>query len=280
MLRLSLRLTSVSGRCVILRPLNTVPEASAESSAPDSESIRAELARVLASATFAQSEQLKQFLRYVVERRIDGRGDDIKEYRVGVEVFGRDERYDPRVDPIVRVQASRLRSKLADYYQKEGESNPVWIALPRGAYAPAFSLRGLPLAPGARFGPSRYVLLLAAAALLTAGILIYALRRPAAPPLDRSRPALGTIAVLPFVDMSPEGDRGYFCDGMAEALTDTLNRLPGLRVVPRTTAFQFKGRAVDVRTIGREMEADLLVQGSVRLAGDKLRVAADRKSVV
>ncbi len=83
-----------------------------------------------------------------------------------------------------------------------------------------------------------------------------------------------SVAVLPFVDMSPQKDQEYFCDGMAEELINALSQIPGLRVVSRTSSFQFKGRADDARTIGQRLGVRTLLEGSVRTAGERMRIGA------
>ena len=88
---------------------------------------------------------------------------------------------------------------------------------------------------------------------------------------DTAETAL-SIAVLPFADMSPARDQGYFCDGIAEELLNALTRLPGLRVASRTSSFQFKGMATDIREIGRRLQVKTVLEGSVRKAGNRLRV--------
>ena len=82
---------------------------------PTAEEVRQQLDRILASDLFANADRLSRFLRYVVERTLAGEGDQLKEYAVGVGVFDRGEQYDPRVDSIVRVEASRLRTKIDEY---------------------------------------------------------------------------------------------------------------------------------------------------------------------
>ncbi|MFQ5640839.1 MAG: protein kinase, partial [bacterium] len=83
-----------------------------------------------------------------------------------------------------------------------------------------------------------------------------------------------SIAVLPFVDMSPEKDQEYFCDGMAEELIDALTKLEGLKVASRTSAFQFKGKEISIKKIGKELEVNQVLEGSVRKAGNRLRITA------
>ena len=95
------------------RPVSSLP----------SQAIAAQLGRILASREFARAERMSRFLRYTVELALSGQADEIKEYRVGVDVFDRKHDYDPRVDPIVRVEARRLRDKLGAYYENNGRDS-------------------------------------------------------------------------------------------------------------------------------------------------------------
>jgi TolB-like protein/DNA-binding SARP family transcriptional activator len=88
-----------------------------------------------------------------------------------------------------------------------------------------------------------------------------------------SATALHSVAVLPFADLSPARDHEYFSDGIAEELSTRLSRVPGLKVAARTSAFAFKGTNTDVKTIGRALNVDALVEGSVREADGQVRVA-------
>ena len=93
---------------------------------------RSELERVLASPGFTRNERLGRFLRFVVEKHLEGRDDEIKEYVVAVEVFGRRPDHDPKQDSIVRTEAGRLRARLSEYYLGDGKDDPVIIELPKG----------------------------------------------------------------------------------------------------------------------------------------------------
>jgi len=88
-----------------------------------------------------------------------------------------------------------------------------------------------------------------------------------------------SIAVLPFVDMSPDQDQEYFCDGMAEELINALTKVKGLRVAARTSSFHYKGRSEDVREIGGQLSVRVVLEGSVRRAEERLRVTAQLVSV-
>jgi hypothetical protein len=98
--------------------------------------LRSELDLILRSKTFAKTKTLTRFLQYVVEASLAGRAGSLKQYCIGVDVFDRDGSFDPSVDPIVRVQAGRLRARLDHYYRTEGSSSAVRIDLPKGRYAP------------------------------------------------------------------------------------------------------------------------------------------------
>jgi len=87
-------------------------------------------------------------------------------------------------------------------------------------------------------------------------------------------PSKISIAVLPFVDMSPNKDQEYFCEGMAEEIINALSHITDLRVVARTSAFSFKGKDMDIREIGKKLNVEVILEGSVRKSGDNLRVTA------
>jgi eukaryotic-like serine/threonine-protein kinase len=94
--------------------------------------------------------------------------------------------------------------------------------------------------------------------------------------VERPRPAMArpSVAVLPFVDLSPHHDHDYFCDGMAEEILNALARLPELRVTSSTKSFQFRGRNVDAQSAGAALGVQAVLEGSVRATGDRLRVGA------
>src|ERR1700682_371661 len=106
--------------------------------AADADKIRHELDRILSSKAFRQVDRLQRFLGFVVNETVAGRGDNLKEFLIGIEVFGKESSFDPRMDPIVRVQARRLRARLSRYYREEGSGDEIVIQLPKGGYAPLF----------------------------------------------------------------------------------------------------------------------------------------------
>jgi serine/threonine-protein kinase len=205
------------------------------------EAVSAQLARILASQQFAHSERLSRFLRLAVD--VAQNGKPLKEYRIGVDVFDRGKDFDPRTDPIVRVQAAKLRSKLLEYYAGDGSGDPLVISVPKGGYAAEIHAAKPSAAPAA-VEPSQ------------------------------TRAANTRVAVLPFVNMSADPDNEHFADGLTEELINRLAQVSTLQVVARTSAFRFKNRRQDLREVGAMLNVGAIVEGSVRRAGDQIRVTA------
>src|SRR6187551_2944036 len=107
---------------------------------PPASVVRDHLNRIERSASFAKADRLRAFLRFVVEKTLAGEHDAIKEYTIAVDVCGRDPSFDPKIDPIVRVDANRLRARLDAYYRLEGQEDRVRIQLRKGTYVPAITL--------------------------------------------------------------------------------------------------------------------------------------------
>ena len=101
--------------------------------------IRAELERILSSDGFRAAPQLSSFLSFIVERAVAGRASELKGYTIAVEALGRPADFNPQIDPIVRVEAGRLRRALAQYYTREGQADPVQLSMPVGGYSPVFT---------------------------------------------------------------------------------------------------------------------------------------------
>jgi serine/threonine-protein kinase len=197
---------------------------------------RQQLERILASAAFRPADRLKRFLSFIVTEALEGRGDQLKEYVIGVQVFDKESSFDPRADPIVRVQARRLRARLVRYYREEGGTDLIVIELPKGGYAPTFR------------------------------------QRDAASSTRRSIAAAfagqNTIAVLPFQDHSQGHTLDYFCRGLHQELIHKLAKLDGLRVMV-APATESSGH--DPET-GQGTSAALLLSGGIRKSGARLRV--------
>jgi Tol biopolymer transport system component len=175
--------------------------------APPPEAVVAQLGRILQSTTFQGAERSTALLRFLVEQSVAGRGDSLKEYTLGSEALGRGDTFDPRTDPIVRAEASRLRVRLERYYATEGQADATLILLPKGSYVPRFQDRAQQPGnepPAAEAAPSRPAarswlawLALGGAAGAAALTLAVLMRTP--PPAEQP------LMIFPDVDLKSDG---------------------------------------------------------------------------
>ncbi len=108
---------------------------------PSPEQVREQLDRILRSGSFRNAPALQRLLQYVTSKSAEGRLTHLKEYTIGIDVFGRGNSYDPKIDPVVRVEMHRIRQKLKEYYQNEGVGDPIFVEIPTGHYVPSIVLR-------------------------------------------------------------------------------------------------------------------------------------------
>jgi adenylate cyclase len=230
------------------------------------EAVRRQLDRLLASPQLVNSAQLCRFLRYLVDKALVGETGALKENLLGIDVFERGDRFDPRTDPVVRVEARRLRSKLDEYYATAGLLDELIIRVPKGTYIPVFEPRVAPASVPLERKVRRWKVptAIGAAALIAASLFLAGMSVFAGP---------STLAVLPFANVGMDAETEYFADGLTDELTDLLGRTEGLRVVARSSAYQYKGKVVDARRIGKDLKADVLLEGSIRKDGQNLRVS-------
>jgi TolB-like protein/Flp pilus assembly protein TadD len=206
----------------------------------DAARIRACLDKMLATDIFSQAERQRRLLSYLVSETIEGRGERLKGYSIGMAVFDRGADFDPSTEPIVRVEAARLRSKLREYYEREGRDDPLRIEIPKGSYA-------------VQIGASK-------------------IEKVRAAPSGEDKPA---IAVLPFANLGDDPAQAYFADGIAEDLTTDLSKLSGLVVISRHSSFLYRRSSKSAGEIAKELGVRYLVEGSVRRADTRVRIGAN-----
>jgi len=206
---------------------------------PPAPLVREHLAQILRSASFAKADRLRTFLRFVVEQTLVGCQAGIKEYSIALEVCGRPPTFDAKTDPIVRVDATRLRARLDAYYRLEGRDDSIRIELPKGSYVPTIT--------------------------------------SVTPPTVRTPAA--SLAVLPFVNLGPQPHDESFADGLTEELIHQLCQSPALRVIARTSAFQYRNKGGDLRRIAADLGVASVVEGSVRSAADQIRVTVQLTAI-
>jgi TolB-like protein len=240
--------------------------------------VRTALEKILASPGFASAERLSRFLRFAVEEHLNGQTDKLKESFLGVELFGRKPSYDPRIDGVVRTEAVKLRARLKQYYDSDGREDELIIDMPKGGYVPAFRLRETKGRPTPAPSPSSRMVRWRPVAAAVAALLCF----PAAFLAMKDRSFLAraqaaeipAIAVLPFVDLTPHHDHGYFCDGVTEEVVDSLTKMGGFRVAASTSSFAFRGTREDVREIGKRLSVAYVLEGTVRTENSVVRVTA------
>ena len=212
--------------------------------------VREELARVVGSAEFDTSQRNRRFLEYVVAESLAGRGNRIKAYNVATEVFGRGVDFDPQLDPVVRMEARRLRRSLERYYLTAGKGSRIRISVPKGKYVPEFR------SAAGRDGPSWP-----------------SDQSPASESRPRGRQHI-SVRIEPFVS---EGDQSAFLNfgrGLTNGIIIALTHCPGFSV--------FAGAAADPSgEIARRTEGlldggrgDLMLTGSTALFGGVASVKA------
>lgn len=220
----------------------------ANGSAVSEDLIRAELARVLESPIFAQSERLGRFLRFAVEHAISGSEEGLKEYVIGTEVYDRKPPYHPSQDSIVRTEARRLRTKLKEYYESEGRNNPIFIYFRPGSYIPVF--RAKTAVSGQEI----------AAGILEEEVFVEGAGIP--------------VAVIPFLDTAGQPLSSEFARGVTDELVHKLMQCEGVRVVATSSIAQLGSLVHDISSLAQRLGVRIIFEGSVRLEGARVRVTS------
>jgi adenylate cyclase len=274
-----------------------VGPASAPAAGPAPDEIRDQLRRMLEHPAFEASERRKCFLGYIVEEVLAGRSDRLKGYAIATAVFGRDASFDSQTDPVVRLEAGRLRRALEHYYLTDGRDDPVRIEVPKGGYVPVFHRQpvaaatpGAPPAPDppGQPPPGRYLRLRSRTArallLSTTVAILLALgwlgsgwfdgppapggNGPAEAPVE-SRPS---VVVAPFTDLNnARGD--FLAEAVPQELVSSLLRFEDLVVFDGRVSFQPAEESP--LQLAERLDADYLVVGSVRRADQQIRISVE-----
>ena len=272
---------------------NNEPNATT-TSAPSAEQVKTELARVLGSTVFAQAGRSTEFLRFVVEETLAGRADRLKGYTIAIEVFDKPPEFDAQTDPLVRVEAGRLRRRLIEYYHGEGSDDSVRIALPKNGYTPTFTATPVAAAPATAPSASklrrrkRSLLLrgavigsvVATAAALLAWFALYrgappapALNAEAAAARAHSGPvsALGPrLLVLPLENLTGDASLDVVAAGATEEI---IRALVAFNIFATASTTGHALESADLFALRKEFDAGYVLTGSVREANGQLRFA-------
>ncbi len=210
----------------------------------EQEKIRASATKMLASTLFAGSPRQQRFLDYLVTHTLNDETSHLKGYTIALEVFDRADDFDPSLDAIVRVEATRLRNKLREYYDDLGRSDDFVIELPKGGYSVLITQR--------------------------AQIQTLEPQQSSSTPLADTRPSL---AVLPFTNIGDVNAQDYFADGIADTLISELSRLSGMLIISRHSSFAYRNSTKSDKEMGDELGVTHLLRGYVQKNGERMRVS-------
>jgi len=272
--------------------------------------VRDHLKEVLASHAFAGSKRTQDFLQLIVGHALAEDFDKLRERMIGAEMFGRPVGYDTGNDSVVRVKATELRKKLAQFYIESKVKQAVRIELPSGSYVPRFHFEPLesealptysarvnsaePIPQQQKeqsangvaalsFGPiqfpatksRRQIRILTGTVL---GLVLLTILGYNGIPKRRTgteaQPEIHSIAILPLENLSGDSAQEYFADGMTEDLINDLGQVSTLRVISLTSAMSYKGTKKKLPEIAHELAVDAVVEGGVLREGNQVRVSA------
>ena len=279
---------------------------------PTHDDVRASLQKLLASRDFNASGRNKRFLSYVVEETLSGRGKRVKAYNVALAAFDRGADFDPLADPIVRIEAGRLRRSLEHYYLTAGKADPIRIDIPKGSYAAAFSrvqpdpmaraddqidratpdgpeasptpraapaarpaaaeALPLPAAPASRMADKRIPGLAAVALIVAVGIWLGMQQIWNFGDADGGLPRGPKIIVLPFEEIGNDPAQTFISRGMTYDIIALLTRFNDLFVYGPETSFYVAAHK-QMRTES-VIQADYVLTGSVNSVNGTVRVSA------
>jgi adenylate cyclase len=262
------------------------------------DAVRRQLQRILDSPAFEASERRRRFLNYVVDEFLAGRADRLKGYAIATDVFGRDESFDPQTDPVVRLEARRLRRALEHYYLTAGRNDPIRIEIPKGGYVPICERREQPSlgspAPAGELAarvvqpppprdarPRWYRLTTAFLAIPVLGALgwlgtdLLASRLSSGGSQDAAAalPRGPKIAVLPFLNLSGDPGQAYLAEGVTDQIVTDLARFKALFVLSTESTAKYQEQSADPQRLNRELGVDYLLDGSVRRESDTIRLS-------
>jgi TolB-like protein len=258
--------------------------------------IQNHLEEILSSGAFVGSKRSRDFLQLIVERALAGQFDSLKERAIGAEMFGRPIGYDTANDAVVRVKASEVRRKLAQFYSDSVNSTPVRIEMPPGSYVPKFVWE--PVTQQEILAPFTTVVESAGVEevnderevpsvskegrsprtpYLVMGVLIGVALLGAVGYLGfkklQESNGIRSIAILPLQNLSGDPKQEYFADGLTEELIADLGQLGPLRVISRTSVMTYKSSGKKLPEIARELGVDAIVEGSVWREDNRVRIA-------
>ncbi len=260
------------------------------------EVIRRQLEVILESSDFSASNRFRQFLKFVVEETLAGREKELKAYTIATQVFGRDKNFDPLLDPVVRVEAAKLRNKLEQFYlRRKGQGkDDVYIAIPKGSYVPVFErmvesmskttnlaspelAEEIPVCVSVTDSGQNESLVKESEMLIETAeeTVNYIGKTEPAPSVDnesRQRGAELSVVILPFSNISSSGEIDHLLSGLAEELAIALTKFEDLKVISAHAISADHAANPDQSALASSLGARFAVSGSAQLDANILRV--------
>ena len=265
------------------------------------------LEHVLGSRIFARADRSRRFLSYLMESAFAQPPIAVKEYTIALDVFDRDNTYDPSIDATVRVEASRLRARLREYYLDEGRNDDFVIEVPKGSYAAVLhdrrgreaistetsvspseeqsadapSLeRHVPANTSGRERRSWTALaaLVSVLALLVVMVLVVVSRTRRAP-VGGAQPA-HSLAILPIVNRTGDPAYDFLCDGLTDDLIRQLSQLPAVRLISRNAVFRLRRTNADPLETGKMLGVGAVLTGELRRTPDHTSLLAELTNTI
>lgn len=252
--------------------------------------IRQQVERILSSSDFRATPRRREFLKYVVAEQEAGRLGGLKGYSIAVAVYGRDASFDTRIDPLVRIEAGRLRADLEHYYLTAGKNDPLLIEIPKGANAPKCTWRedlalvgkGEPETMVAAEPPQsqptqarpwslRTRVWLMCSTGLGVIAVIGAWLIQTLPGVRSADTRIASVAVIPFTVQDGDTQQEYFAQGLSQELAKNLFQFSGLSVTPPSSINM--AQRSDPHLFRRSLGTTALVEGSVQKGPSSIRVS-------
>ena len=256
--------------------------APADESTPSADDVRRQLARIVESGEFTSRPKLQAFLEFVVAETLAGRGNRIKGFTVGHAVYRETVEADPDNSTIVRVEAGRLRRRLASYYQTSGAEDPVRITVPKGTYTPVFAWKNeepelssteISYKQGRKKTAIAVSLTIATVLLF---VMAYGNLNPAQNAMPVTDPTPGPnrpyIAVLPMEPVSGDADEERLASGFVESMITDLSKISTVSVMAHTSTLEMAERPFEFDQLRTEYGATHILRGSLEKSAAVLRM--------
>jgi adenylate cyclase len=253
---------------------------------PSAEEVSSYLGELLGKTAFSASERNRRFLSYVVTETLEGRADRIKAYNIALAAFDRTEDFDPLTDPIVRIEAGRLRRSLEHYYLTSGQADLIRIGIPKGSYAATFTYRDevsgdpgetaphrsaeAPIVLQRYAVPARHdwhtlAVVMAAIGLIVGSLTTFGIMRYQAASVAGAQ-SYPSLVIMPFEDIGSDPNSSFVARGLTYDVGTALTQMRGVAVFGQD-------RGVDDEVVGPATGTDFTLMGSVQVARHNMRVA-------